>query len=387
MFGGSAGGGKSDALLMAALMFCEIAGYSALLLRKTYADLSLPGAIMDRAHEWLGPTAARWNDREKTWAFPSGATLTFGYLDSANDHYRYQSSEFQYIGFDELTQFPETHYRYLFSRLRRLEGARVPLRMRAASNPGGIGHDWVRARFVDAPNPERAFIPASLSDNPHLDAGEYRASLAELDHLTRAQLLHGDWTARPEGGLFKREWFEIVDESPARARRVRYWDMAATEAKQGTDPDWTVGVRVALAEGIYYVEDVRRVRATPQATENLVRQTAELDGTGVSIYMEQEPGSAGVGVIDHFRRRVLVGFPFRGHKTTGPKEVRANPVSAAAEAGNVKLVRGGWISSYLDEMGAFPQGSHDDQVDGTSGAVATLSGRGGLRVTPRPAGL
>ena len=136
LFGGSAGGGKTDALLMAALQSVDTPGYAALVLRRTYADLSLPGALMDRAQEWLGPTAARWHDTEKTWAFPSGATITFGYLEHELDKFRYQGSELSFCAFDELTQFTESQYRYLFSRLRRLAGSDIPLRMRSASNPG-----------------------------------------------------------------------------------------------------------------------------------------------------------------------------------------------------------------------------------------------------------
>ena len=100
LFGGAAGGGKSDALLMAALQYVNVPGYAALLLRKSYTDLALPGALMDRAKAWLMPTDARWRDSSKTWQFPSGATLTFGYLEHMGDEYRYQSTEFQMIGFD-----------------------------------------------------------------------------------------------------------------------------------------------------------------------------------------------------------------------------------------------------------------------------------------------
>jgi hypothetical protein len=147
LYGGAAGGGKSDWLLMEALKYVEVPGYAAILFRRSYTDLSLPGALMDRAEHWLKPTEARWSDKEKTWHFPSGATLTFGYLENYRDHYRYQGPEFQFVGFDELTQFFERQYLYLFSRLRRLAGVQIPIRMRAASNPGGIGHEWVRERF------------------------------------------------------------------------------------------------------------------------------------------------------------------------------------------------------------------------------------------------
>ncbi len=374
LYGGAAGGGKSEALLMAALQYVMVPGYSALLLRRTYTDLALPNALMDRAHQWLRKTDARWSEKEKTWYFPSGATLTFGYLEHENDKYRYQSAEFQFIGFDELTQFTETQYKYLFSRLRRLKGYNVPLRMRAASNPGGIGHEWVKQRFlVEGPKKGRAFVPATLKDNPYLDAEEYKKSLMELDPITRRQLLEGDWFALPQGNMFRREWFEIVDSAPAGIRKVRYWDLAATPEKEGKDPDWTVGALVGEKDGIFYIIDIVRTRTTPRNVEALVRQTAELDGRDVEIWMEQEPGSSGVSIIDHYRRKVLKGFTFRGLKTTGSKVTRASPFSSQAEAGNVKLVRGPWIGDFLDELEQFPQGPHDDQVDAVSGAFEVLS--------------
>jgi hypothetical protein len=204
LYGGAAGGGKSDALLMAALQYAHVPGYSAILFRRTYTDLSLPGAIMDRSHEWLGGSDAKWNDRDKTWAFPSGASLTFGYLDGPRDHIRYQGAEFQFVGFDELTQFLERQYTYLFSRLRRVRNIAVPLRMRAASNPGDIGHEWVKRRFVDAPG-ERVFVPATLEDNPSLDAVEYETALAKLDPVTQQQLRWGSWV-RDTTGLVYSSW-------------------------------------------------------------------------------------------------------------------------------------------------------------------------------------
>ncbi len=383
-FGGSAGGGKSDALLMAGLQYVGVPGYAAILFRRTFADLALPGALMDRAQEWLGQTDARWNERDKTWTFPSGATLSFGYLEHENHKYRYQSAEFQYIGFDELTQFSETQYRYLFSRLRRLKNSRVPLRMRAASNPGGIGHEWVKQRFIV--EGRGAFVPAKLDDNPYLDREEYIKSLMELDPVTRQQLLNGDWSARQGGNKFKREWFEIIDAPPADARRVRYWDLAATEPKPGKDPDWTAGALMAEKDGVYYLVDMKRTRTTPRGVEALIKQTAELDGRRVMIGMEQEPGSSGVNTIDHYRRRILAGFTFYGNKTTGSKEMRSNPVSSQAEAGNVKLVRGIWINDFLDEAESFPGGAHDDQVDAMSGAFEMLVRRRHVGPIDKPTG-
>lgn len=216
-YGGAAGGGKSSSLLIGALQYVDVPGYAALILRRTYADLALPGAIMDRASTWLAGTPARWNGQDKRWTFPSGATVTFGYLDTEKDKFRYASAEFQYIAFDELTQFPEGWYRFLMSRLRRVAGMDVPLRVRAAGNPGGIGHEWVRQRFVAASGSARRFIPATLDDNPHLDRDAYRASLAELDETTRRQLEYGEWIQNTGGLVYPANDANIIDELPVAA--------------------------------------------------------------------------------------------------------------------------------------------------------------------------
>jgi len=327
---------------------------------------------MDVAREWLQPTDAHWKDQEKTWIFPSGATLSFGYLDNPNDVYRYQGAQFHFAGFDELTQIREYDYNYISSRTRRLKTSDIPIRKRSASNPGGSGHVWVKQRFiVEGLSHNRIFIPAKLEDNPYIDKDTYVKSLANLDPLTRTQLLEGDWDIRADKGMFKREWLQIVDAYPT-GRTVRYWDLAATEAKQGKDPDYTSGARITVSDGRYFISDIRRVRLSPGGVESLIRQCAELDGKSTYIYMEQEPGASGVNTIDHYQRSVLPGWIFKGIKSTGSKELRAAPFSSQCEAGNVKLVQGKWINDFLDELESFPGGDHDDQVDAASGAMEQL---------------
>lgn len=406
LYGGAAGGGKSSALLAAALQYVDVPGYSALLLRRTFRDLGQPDALIPRSKDWLGNTDARWNDNDHRWTFPSGATLTFGYLAHEDDKLQYQGAAFQFVGFDELTQFSETQYTYLFSRCRRpraAEGAsllaEVPLRVRASSNPGGPGHEWVRQRFgiyrheddpPDAPlvchRPEwpasPIFIPAKLSDNPYLDAESYVGNLEELDHHTRRQLLDGDWDAKPPGDLFRREWFEILDEvpEPERCQWVRCWDLAATEvSERNRDPDWTVGLKLGRARnGNWFIADVRRLRGTPGRVRDAIQQTAAEDGTGVTIRIEQEPGSAGKTVVDDYVRDHLAGYAVRGKPSTGRKYERAKPVSSKAEHGLVKLVRGPWINAFLNELEDFGedprQYAHDDQVDALSGGFEELGG-------------
>ncbi len=376
-YGGAAGGGKSDALLMAALQYFDVNGYHAILLRRTFKALTMPEALLDRADQWLTGTGAKWKDSESAWVSPEGASVSFGYLENDRDVEQYQSAAFQFIGYDELTQFLEKQYQYMFSRLRRLKDIEIPLRVRWASNPGSIGHEWVKQRFlIEGQKYNRPFIPAKLTDNPHLDQVQYIKSMSNLDPITRKQLLDGDWSAKQAGSKFKREWFEIVEAMPAECKRVRYWDLAATEKKKASDdPDYTAGALVGRTkEGTYYIADIRRLRGTPLHVEALIKQTAQMDGKSVTIYMEQEPGSSGVNTIDHYRREVLAGFTFYGVRSTGSKEERANPVSSQAEASNIKLVRGNWINSYLDEVESFPLGAHDDQVDAVSGAIEQLTG-------------
>lgn len=243
MYGGAAGGGKSEALLMAALQFVEVPGYAAILFRRTYPDLALPGALMDRAHMLLANTDAHWNGQEKTWTFPSGATLSFGYLNEENDRFRYQSSEFQYIGFDELTQFKERDYRYLFSRLRRTTDNQVPLRMRSGTNPGGTGHLWVKKRFLKGNTDKRVFVSAMLEDNPYIDKDAYEESLEQLDSQTRKQLRKGDWTDFLGNHYFPDLWPRYNDQGDAyRIRDGDRWrHIRKAECTRIITLDWAMG--------------------------------------------------------------------------------------------------------------------------------------------------
>jgi hypothetical protein len=195
LYGGAAGGGKTDAMLAAAAQYVHVPGYSALIIRRTFKELNKPNAIMDRARQWWDKPSLgiHWSAEEKRFTFPSGAVITFGYFDHERDADQYQSSEYQFIGVDEVTELPQLWYTFLFSRLRRVAGMPVPLRMRCAATPGGIGHEWVKERFIEGGERGAIFVPARARDNPTLDVDSYNESLSKLDDTRQRQLRDGEW--------------------------------------------------------------------------------------------------------------------------------------------------------------------------------------------------
>jgi len=375
---------NSEAALAAFAQYADVPFYKGIIFRRTFTDLKLPGALMDRSHEWWDNTEAKWKAQDHAWQFPSGAVLQFGFLEREADKLKYQGANFHYIMFDELTQFTESQYTYLFSRLRKLTKEElekfgisfdIPLRMRSASNPGGPGHEWVKKRFIGTPeepvnHPNRIFISSRLEDNPSLDQAEYELSLSELDPITRAQLRLGDWTADARGGMFKKVWFNLKEDRPRHFTYIcRFWDLAATEAKIGEDPDYTVGLLYGLDEdGETWILDIQRLRESSATVERTIKATALADGPDVEIWMEQEPGASGKALISHYRRNILAGYTFRRYLPSGKKDVRARPVSGAAEEGTVNVIYGGWNLAFFDEVSNYPDSLHDDQIDALSGA-------------------
>jgi len=381
-YGGAAGGGKSEALLKAAVQYVDYPHYRALILRRTYPELAMPGAIMERAKEWFAGRAAKWNADDHQLVFPSGASVTFAHMQYDQDKYRFGGTEFHFVAFDELTRFDELTYRFMFSRVRRRADDPIPLRVRSASNPGDVGHAWVKAHFVDPGAAERPFIPAKVQDNPSLDLGEYLKSLANLDPVTRKRLLDGDWDVTGAGGFFKRHWYEIMPGIAGQVRRVvRYWDLASSvPTPTYPDPDWTIGTKMAVTwsgpesdHGVYWMLNQQEIRAETGARDQLIKQTAMLDGRKVPILFEQEPGSAGKAQIAYFQK-MLAGWTVKGVPSSNSKETRAGPLASQAQAGNVKLVDGPWIGPFLDECDVFPtKGVHDDRIDSASGAFEALA--------------
>ncbi len=215
LYGGAAGGGKSDALVIEALRQVHIPHYKALILRKTFPQLA---ELIDKTLNYY-PRAfpkARYNGSSHTWVFPSGARVIFGAMQYAKDRTKYQGQAYDFIAFDELTHFTFEEYSYLFSR-NRPNGPGTRVYIRATANPGGVGHGWVKERFITAGKPmtpieeavtwrepdgkevtrvqKRIFVPSSVFDNPALlkNDPQYVQRLAAMPEAERTALLYGDW--------------------------------------------------------------------------------------------------------------------------------------------------------------------------------------------------
>jgi hypothetical protein len=211
LYGGAAGGGKSFAMLIDPLRSCHIPEHRALILRRSMPELR---ELIDKSRE-LYPKAfkgAKFREVEKLWNFPSGAKIEFGFLEKDADVYRYQGQAYSWIGFDEITHLPtEFGWNYLASRLR-TTNPELQTYLRCTANPGGVGAQWVKKRYVEASEPNttfkgkdgltRKFIPALLQDNPYLaEDGEYERMLQSLPAVQRRQLLEGNWDVA-EGAAF-----------------------------------------------------------------------------------------------------------------------------------------------------------------------------------------
>jgi predicted phage terminase large subunit-like protein len=160
---------------------------------------------------------------------------------------------------------------------------------------------------------------------------------------------------------------------------VRAWDLAATRELGTRDPDWTVGAKLTrTSEGRFVVEDVVRLRGSPDEVEAAIVATASRDGAGVQIRLPQDPGQAGKAQALYLTRK-LAGYRVHSQPVTGDKSTRAAPLAAQVNVGNVSIVQAPWNRALLDELASFPSGAHDDQVDALADAFA------GLIAPPEPA--
>jgi predicted phage terminase large subunit-like protein len=413
IYGGAAGGGKTFALMLEPLKRMKIPHFGATIFRRTNPQIRNEGGLWDASMKLYPLVGGTPRSHVGEWIWPNGFKIRFRHLEGDDDIYAQQGAQIPLIGFDELTHFTPYQFWYMLSRNRSVTG--LPGRIRATTNPDS--DSWVRELvdwYIDKdgyPIPERSgviryfvregsefiwtdtkeelaarhgaesvmsftFVPARVEDNQELLRVDpsYIARLKMLPPVDRDRLLHGNWNVRETAGLmFKRQWFPVVDAAPVMENVLRYWDRAATEARPGTDPDWTVGTKIGrMPNGLHYVIDVCRMRGTPAAVEETIKRVASQDGRNVMVAIEQDPGQAGKAEASYYVR-AMQGYNIRTFPVSRDKVTRAKPVSAQAEAGNIMLVRGAWNGTFLTELENFPDGSHDDQVDTLSGGFNVLN--------------
>jgi predicted phage terminase large subunit-like protein len=409
IYGGAAGGGKTYALLLEALWHCEIKGFTAVIFRSESKQVRNPGGLWDESEKLYTQFGGIARQSFLEWEFPKGATVNFGHLDHEQDKYSWQGSQICLVGFDELTHFSWGQFVYLLSRNRSTCGVRPYVRATTNPDPDSWVRkfiDWyidndsgyaipersgkirwfvidndetiwadtaeeLKARYPESLPKSFSFIASSVYDNKILlekDPG-YLANLKALPRFEREQLLYGNWNIRPTAGVFfQRTNFEVLPVLPKNLTFVRYWDRAATKKTENNDPDYTVGIKLAKdANGVFYVEDMVRIQESPLNVQNAIKNCATQDGHHVRIGLEQDPGQAGVSEVD-LLIRMLAGFTAIAYKATKDKISRASPVSAQAEAGNIKVLKAPWNDNFFRELENFPEALHDDIVDSLSGA-------------------
>ena len=418
--GGSAGGGKSFSLLLEPLYHIGNPKFRGVIFRRTVPMLRQAGGLWDTSEQIYQLLGARANQSSLEWYFPSGAVLKFASMEHESDRFNYQGLQVSLISFDELCQFSSDQFWYLLSRNRSMSGIRGTVRATCNPDPDSfvrnliawwinpdtglaikersgvlrwfvrLGDDlhWADSKAEllqkfghDCAPKSLTFVPASVLDNKILlnQDPAYLANLKALPYIDRTRLLDGNWNTRASAGsYFKRGWFGIVDKAPAdTVARVRYWDRAATEKRSDNDPDATVGLLLSKDRaGVYYVEHVEKMFASPHTVEKAMKACAKRDGPDTKIAYMQDPGSAGVAEAQA-TARALDGYNVRFATASGDKETRAKPVSAQAEAGNIKVCRALWNDEFLRSLENFPAAKHDDDADSLSGAYGVIGGQRG----------
>jgi predicted phage terminase large subunit-like protein len=413
IYGGAAGGGKSWGLLLEPVRHKAVPGFTCTIFRRSYPQIMQQGGLWDQSLRVYPLAGARPRKHDLSWDFGTGSSIRFAHLQHSDSYLDWHGAEIALLGFDELTLFEEKQFWYLLSRNRSISGVRPYVR--ATTNADA--DSWVAqliAWWIDQetglPIPERSgvlrwfiryneellwadsreellalhpemppksltFIPAKLSDNQILMATDpgYLANLLAMPLVERERLLGGNWKIKPSAGkVFNRDWFKIVEAAPVGLSQCRYWDKAGTEGEGA----FTAGVLMGRdIEGRYFVLDVIRDQWSSGRRNEVIRQTAQLDGYGVEVWVEQEPGSGGKESAE-ISIRELAGWNVHAERVTGDKVSRSAAFSAQCEARNVCLLNNpnrNWIGPFLDELHAFPTGKFKDQVDAASGAFNKLA--------------
>jgi phage terminase large subunit-like protein len=435
IYGGSAGAGKSFALLLKAAKHINVSDYGSVIFRRTSPEIKNEGGLWDEScklYRSIPGSKSRENDLD--WIFPSSA-ISFGHIQYEKDaENKFPGAQIAHIGFDELTKFTERQFWFLFSRNRTTCG--VEPRIDATCNPDADSWvaklvEWYIDQKTGYPIPERSgviryfyrinaemhwgdtaeeleqkypdmaaiappksftFIAANVYDNPALlnTNPQYLQNLMAQHPVEMERLLKGNWKVKYEAGkIFNRNWFEIVNAIPEkRGVTVRFWDFAATAKEFATKTSfYSANIKMTLIDGIYYIADCDWEQVSGDDGDDSVKGRAQSDGRLCKVRWELEGGSASRRYEAHLKRE-LSGFDAAGVLPLGDKVTRALPWATAAKNGKIKLLRAAWNDQFLSAVNQFDGTAKplvNDIVDSGSGAYAVL-GESGVTMAIAPGG-
>ncbi len=423
--GGGAGGGKTYGLLMEPLRHIGVPGFQAVIFRRTSPQITQADGMWDKSEEMYDAVGGTGRQSPiHDWHFQTGAvpsTIRFDHMQHEKDRLKHKGAQITMLGFDQVEEFTEKQFWYLWSRNRSTCGVRPYTR--ATCNPvppddevGGWLHTLIGWWIDDEGYPieERqgvlrwflrvddelhwydskedaadaraalglsetiqptslTFIRSRLEDNPALMQADpdYLSKLEGLPRIERMRLREGNWLIRAAAGeVFNRAWFtKFLEMLPPNLPAVRYWDKAGTKGGKGAE---SAGVKIAGPwKGMYIVADVVHGRWSSLERNTVMKQVAERDGKEVTVWTEQEPGSGGLESAET-TIRMLAGWDVHKEPVRGDKVTRASPFSAQSEAGNVAMVKAEWNEPFLRQLHGFPDGLKD-MVDAAGGAFNKLA--------------
>lgn len=422
---GSSGAGKTVALIISSMgpqkdgtFLTDRSEYRAIFLRRESTLLQRSG-LLDAALMWYKRfyPKVEFNKVEKQFLFPSGAKITFSGCEQESDMQKFKGyTELHCVCYEELTQFSDTIFDFINSRLRTTTN--IPLRVRSTTNPGDRHEEWVMKRYkywitksseplnkefevewgqtlfywatldgvrFDKDKPEHdcfsicgieTYINDIKKDNDKFMAAQIN------DPILRAQLVDGVWGLKIGSG----HYFSITDFTetyikPHPSVKIRYWDSAAS----GPKGDYLAGALVShtIENGIskFCIEDIILLKAEPGDVIDIIKKTAMKDGKATYIGMEQEPASHSKVLIDLYQRDLkALGFTMLVDVKKDSKQVRAQFASPIAKENRISFIRGGMTDEMLKQLVNFPtKGIHDDAVDSCTGAIFFL-----LHKLPKP---
>jgi len=419
---GASGVGKTVAGIISSLgpqadgsLLTDRSEYRALYLRRESTLLKRSGLI-DAAHMWYKRfyPMVEFNSVEKQFTFPSGAKITFAGVEQESDKEKFKGyTELHCVVFEELTQFSQTIFNFIVSRLR--TSTNIPLRVRSTTNPGDKEEAWVLDRYkywitksveilkkdfdaawgevfyyragvegliVTKEKPQElsySFCGIETFINDIKPDNDKFMSAQITDPISRAQLVDGVWGLKPQSGMYfkKDDLRESFQKAPVQAVRIRYWDKACS----GPKGDYLAGMLVAhyIEQGIskFMIEDLLLLKPEVSEIEKIILRTSQTDGKAIYIGFEQEPGSSGKEVVEKYRAMLLKeGYKVVIDQKRATKLDRAGFVSPISSEGRLSYIHNSVSDEMISQLINFPsKGVHDDALDALTGAVFILQTR------------